>query len=78
MNNNFFNVLLIETVRSDYSTRPTVQQIFGLTPSTSLSSCSSNSPPSLRSRSLSTSGTTKISASAIKSHWPFSNKTNNI
>ncbi|XP_074114633.1 rhotekin isoform X2 [Cotesia typhae] len=67
---------LIETVRTDYSTRPTVQQIFGLTPSTSLSSCSSNSPPSLRSRSLSTSGTTKLSASTLKSHWPFSNKNN--
>ncbi|XP_043290150.1 rhotekin-like isoform X2 [Venturia canescens] len=67
---------LIESVQSDYpSSRPTVQEIFGLTPSTSLSSCSSNnSPPSLRSRSLSTSGSRKLSASALKSHWPFSSK----
>ncbi|XP_034934432.1 rhotekin-like isoform X2 [Chelonus insularis] len=66
---------LIESVRPEYSSsRPTVQEIFGLTPSTSLSSCNSNSPPSLRSRSLSTSGTSKLSTSTLKSHWPFSNK----
>ncbi|XP_024941970.1 rhotekin isoform X2 [Cephus cinctus] len=67
---------LIESVQSDYTTnRPTVQEIFGLTPSTSLSSCSStSSPPSLRSRSLSTSGTRKLSGSALKNHWPFSTK----
>ncbi|XP_011302251.1 rhotekin [Fopius arisanus] len=67
---------LIESVQSDYTShsRPTVQEIFGLTPSTSLSSCSSNSPPSHRSRSHSTSGSRKLSAAAIKSHWPFSNK----
>ncbi|KAK0089065.1 hypothetical protein PV326_004611 [Microctonus aethiopoides] len=66
---------LIESAHTEYSsTRPTVQEIFGLTPSTSLSSCSSNSPPSLRSRSLSTSGTRKLSTNALKSHWPFSNK----
>ncbi|KAF7988297.1 hypothetical protein HCN44_009942 [Aphidius gifuensis] len=66
---------LIESVQSDYTnSRPTVQEIFGLTPSTSLSSCSSNSPPSLRSRSLSMSGTRKLSTSTLKSHWPFSNK----
>ncbi|XP_066585985.1 rhotekin-like isoform X3 [Prorops nasuta] len=70
---------LIESVQSNYSsTRPTVQEIFGLTPSTSLSSCSStNSPPSLRSRSLSTTGSrNKLSASVLKSHWPFSSKNN--
>ncbi|XP_023287617.1 rhotekin isoform X2 [Orussus abietinus] len=67
---------LIESVQSEYtSARPTVQEIFGLTPSTSLSSCSStNSPPSLRSRSLSTSGPRKLSTNTFKSHWPFSTK----
>ncbi|XP_012259077.2 rhotekin-like isoform X1 [Athalia rosae] len=67
---------LIESVQSDYTaTRPTVQEIFGLTPSTSLSSCSStSSPPSLRSRSLSTSGSRKLGTNTLRSHWPFSNK----
>ncbi|XP_046386842.1 rhotekin-like isoform X2 [Ischnura elegans] len=50
---------LIESLQSDYRNghRPTVQEIFGLTPSTSLSSCasSSSSPPMppFRERSLS-------------------------
>ncbi|CAB3366284.1 Hypothetical predicted protein [Cloeon dipterum] len=55
--------------------RRTVQEIFGLTPATSLSSCasstaSSNSPPSsFRSRTSSGSGS-KFKAS-LKGHWPF-------
>ncbi|XP_046420157.1 rhotekin-like isoform X1 [Neodiprion fabricii] len=67
---------LIESVETDYAaTRPTVHEIFGLTPSTSLSSCSStSSPPSLRSRSLSTSGARKSGSATLRSHWPFSNK----
>uniref|UniRef100_A0A0A9ZDX0 Rhotekin n=1 Tax=Lygus hesperus TaxID=30085 RepID=A0A0A9ZDX0_LYGHE len=50
-------------------TRPTVQDIFGLTPSTSLSSCSSSSSPTFRERSLSSGGSNK---SRTRSHWPFS------
>ncbi|RZF45070.1 hypothetical protein LSTR_LSTR002031 [Laodelphax striatellus] len=57
---------LIETIEhtrnscNEYSTsRPTVHEIFGLTPSTSLSSCSSSSSPTFRDRSLSSSGSSK-------------------
>ncbi|XP_011254192.1 rhotekin isoform X1 [Camponotus floridanus] len=61
---------LIESIPSDYtSAKPTIQTIFDLTPSTSLSSCSStNSLTSLRSRSLSISGAFKQSAITLKSH----------
>ncbi|XP_014241237.1 rhotekin-like isoform X2 [Cimex lectularius] len=59
---------LIDTNESsDY--RPTVHDIFGLTPSTSLSSCSSSSSPTFRERSLSSGGSNK---SRTRSHWPFS------
>lgn len=58
-----------ETVQSsDY--RPTVQEIFGLTPSASLSSCSSSSSPTFRERSLSSGGSGK--SRSVRSHWPFS------
>ncbi|XP_039282023.1 rhotekin isoform X2 [Nilaparvata lugens] len=57
---------LIETIEhtrnscNEYTTsRPTVHEIFGLTPSTSLSSCSSSSSPTFRDRSLSSSGSSK-------------------
>lgn len=64
---------LIETVQSvEY--RPTVQQIFGLTPSTSLSSCSSSSSPTFRERSLSSGGSNK--SRSVRSHWPFSSRNN--
>jgi len=60
---------LIECVNgADNEYRPRVQDIFGLTPSTSLSSCSSSSSPTFRERSLSSGGSTKSS----RSHWPFS------
>lgn len=67
---------LIESIPSDYtSARSTIQTIFDLTPSTSLSSCSStNSLTSLYSRSLSIGGACKQSAITLKSHLPFSNK----
>lgn len=67
---------LIESISSDYtSTRPTIQTIFDLTPSTSLSSCSStNSLTSLRSRSLSISGAFKQGAITLKPHFASSNK----
>ncbi|XP_032688909.1 rhotekin-like isoform X2 [Odontomachus brunneus] len=67
---------LIESIPSDYtSARSTVQTIFDLTPSTSLSSSSStNSLTSLRSRSLSIGGAFKQSAIALKSHLAPSNK----
>lgn len=56
---------LIESVQSE-NRRPTVQEIFGMTPSTSLSSCaSSSSSPTFRERSLS-------SGDSGKSIWPFS------
>ncbi|XP_026827360.1 rhotekin-2 isoform X2 [Ooceraea biroi] len=69
---------LIESIPSDYTSgRPTVQTIFDLTPSTSLSSCSStNSLTSLRSRSLSISGAFKQSAITLKPHLASSNKNN--
>ncbi|XP_020288436.1 rhotekin-2-like isoform X2 [Pseudomyrmex gracilis] len=69
---------LIESIPSDYSsTRPPVQTIFDLTPSTSLSSCSStNSLTSLRSRSRSISGAFKQSAITLKPHLPSTNKRN--
>ncbi|XP_073996356.1 rhotekin-like isoform X3 [Rhodnius prolixus] len=57
---------LIDSECSDY--RPSVQDIFGLTPSTSLSSCSSSSSPTFRERSLSTSAGSNKS----RSRWPFS------
>ncbi|XP_066909747.1 rhotekin isoform X3 [Halyomorpha halys] len=50
--------------------RATVQDIFGLTPSTSLSSCSSSSSPTLRERSLSVCSKPKTA-----SRWPFSKAT---
>ncbi|KAG5309172.1 RTKN protein, partial [Pseudoatta argentina] len=60
---------LIESIPDYSSTRPTVQTIFDLTPSTSLSSCSStNSLTSLRSRSLSISGVFKQGAISLKPH----------
>ncbi|TGZ51984.1 rhotekin isoform X1 [Temnothorax longispinosus] len=67
---------LIESIPSDYtSARPTVQTIFDLTPSTSLSSCSStNSLTSLRSRSLSISGVFKQGAISLKPHLTSANK----
>ncbi|KAL6263844.1 hypothetical protein P5V15_003925 [Pogonomyrmex californicus] len=67
---------LIESIPSDYtSARPTVQTIFDLTPSTSLSSCSStNSLTSLRSRSLSISGVFKQSGISLKPHLTSANK----
>ncbi|KAK7792094.1 hypothetical protein R5R35_010717 [Gryllus longicercus] len=65
---------LIESVNSDYH-RPTVQEIFGMTPSTSLSSCaSSSSSPTFRERSYSSGGGNKGRVSAtgtVRSHWPF-------
>lgn len=60
----------IETVQSNDYNRPTVQEIFGLTPSTSLSSCSSSSSPTFRERSLSSGGSGK--SRTTRSHWPFS------
>ncbi|XP_063231198.1 rhotekin-like isoform X2 [Bacillus rossius redtenbacheri] len=58
---------LIESVSSDYH-RPTVQEIFSITPSTSLSSCaSSSSSPTFRERAYS-SGGSKTRPSA----WPLS------
>ncbi|KAL0134671.1 hypothetical protein PUN28_001455 [Cardiocondyla obscurior] len=67
---------LIESIPSDYtSARPHVQTIFDLTPSTSLSSCSStNSLTSLRSRSLSISGIFKQGAISLKPHLASANK----
>ncbi|XP_014475235.1 PREDICTED: rhotekin-2-like isoform X2 [Dinoponera quadriceps] len=67
---------LIESIPSDYMpARSTVQTIFDLTPSTSLSSSSStNSLTSLRSRSLSIGGAFKQSTIALKSHLASSNK----
>uniref|UniRef100_A0A1B6DHW7 PH domain-containing protein n=1 Tax=Clastoptera arizonana TaxID=38151 RepID=A0A1B6DHW7_9HEMI len=49
--------------------RPTVLEIFGLTPSTSLSSFSSSSSPTFRERSLSSGGSGK---SYTRSIWPVS------
>jgi hypothetical protein len=51
-----------------------VQEIFGMTPSTSLSSCaSSSSSPTFRERSHSSSGSSKgrLSGGTIRTHWPF-------
>ncbi|XP_012535904.1 rhotekin isoform X3 [Monomorium pharaonis] len=66
---------LIESIPDYSSARPTVQTIFDLTPSTSLSSCSStNSLTSLRSRSLSISGVFKQGAISLKPHLTSTNK----
>ncbi|XP_066991671.1 rhotekin isoform X2 [Anabrus simplex] len=65
---------LIETVNTEYH-RPTVQEIFGMTPSTSLSSCaSSSSSPTFRERSYSSGGGSKgrMGSGTVRSHWPFS------
>ncbi|KAE8752968.1 hypothetical protein FOCC_FOCC000314 [Frankliniella occidentalis] len=64
---------LIESVQSEFANhRPTVQEIFGLTPSTSLSSCaSSSSSPTFRERSHSNSKP-RPNSGTIRSHWPFS------
>ncbi|GLV43728.1 hypothetical protein CBL_06948 [Carabus blaptoides fortunei] len=65
---------LIESVQTDYH-RPTVHEVFGLTPSTSLSSCaSSSSSPTFRERSLSSGGSGKSRSNTLRSHWPFNNK----
>lgn len=64
---------LIESISTEYH-RPTVQEIFGMTPSTSLSSCaSSSSSPTFRERSHSSSGSSKgrLSGGTIRTHWPF-------
>ncbi|PSN40887.1 hypothetical protein C0J52_18879 [Blattella germanica] len=63
-------------IEPDYH-RPTVQEIFGLTPSTSLSSCaSSSSSPTFRERSYSSGGSNKVrpggGTMAVRNHWPFS------
>ncbi|KAI5706008.1 hypothetical protein M8J75_003945 [Diaphorina citri] len=59
---------LIENIENhrDYQPRRTAQEVFSLTPSTSLSSCSSSSSPTFRDRSLSTSSKTR------SGRWPFS------
>lgn len=65
---------LIESISTEYH-RPTVQEIFGMTPSTSLSSCaSSSSSPTFRERSHSSGGSSKgrLSGGTIRTHWPFS------
>lgn len=65
---------LIESVSTDYH-RPTVQEIFGMTPSTSLSSCaSSSSSPTFRERSHSSGGSNKgrLAGGTVRTHWPFS------
>jgi hypothetical protein len=67
-------VLLTESISTEYH-RPTVQEIFGMTPSTSLSSCaSSSSSPTFRERSHSSGGSSKgrLSGGTIRTHWPFS------
>lgn len=59
---------LIETIQPhDYKPG---KEIFGLTPSTSLSSCSSSSSPTFRERSLSSGGSGKLLT--VRSQWPFS------
>jgi len=66
-------ILFTESVSTEYH-RPTVQEIFGMTPSTSLSSCaSSSSSPTFRERSHSSSGSGKgrLSGGTIRTHWPF-------
>ncbi|KAJ4439216.1 hypothetical protein ANN_07335 [Periplaneta americana] len=66
---------LIESVSTDYH-RPTVQEIFGMTPSTSLSSCaSSSSSPTFRERSYSSGGSNRGrmgGGGTVRTHWPFS------
>ncbi|XP_069705003.1 rhotekin-like isoform X2 [Periplaneta americana] len=66
---------LIESVSTDYH-RPTVQEIFGMTPSTSLSSCaSSSSSPTFRERSYSSGGSNRGrmgGSGTVRTHWPFS------
>ncbi|XP_046981351.1 rhotekin-like isoform X1 [Schistocerca americana] len=62
---------LIESVSSTDYHRPTVQEIFGMTPSTSLSSCaSSSSSPTFRERSLSSGASAK--GNTVRGNWPFS------
>lgn len=66
-------ILFTESISTEYH-RPTVQEIFGMTPSTSLSSCaSSSSSPTFRERSHSSSGSSKgrLSGGTIRTHWPF-------
>ncbi|KAF4518346.1 hypothetical protein B566_EDAN007073 [Ephemera danica] len=66
---------LIENVAAEDAVshhRPTVHEIFGLTPSTSLSSCASSSassspPATFRERSNSSSGL----RATLRGHWPF-------
>lgn len=65
--------LFTESISTEYH-RPTVQEIFGMTPSTSLSSCaSSSSSPTFRERSHSSGGSGKgrLSGGTIRTHWPF-------
>nr|CAD7459246.1 unnamed protein product [Timema tahoe] len=63
---------LIESVSASEFHRPTVQEIFGMTPSTSLSSCaSSSSSPTFRERSLSSGGSGKTRGGTVRVHWPF-------
>nr|CAD7401166.1 unnamed protein product [Timema cristinae] len=63
---------LIESVSASEFHRPTVQEIFGMTPSTSLSSCaSSSSSPTFRERSLSFGGSSKTRGGTVRVHWPF-------
>ncbi|XP_034233900.1 rhotekin-like isoform X1 [Thrips palmi] len=64
---------LIESVQTEFANhRPTVQDIFGLTPASSLSSCaSSSSSPTFRERSHSNSKP-RPNSGTIRSHWPFS------
>ncbi|KAJ8876205.1 hypothetical protein PR048_024115 [Dryococelus australis] len=58
---------LIESVSSEFH-RPTVQEIFSITPSTSLSSCaSSSSSPTFRERAYSSGG-----SKTRQSAWPLS------
>jgi hypothetical protein len=69
------NVVIVftESISTEYH-RPTVQEIFGMTPSTSLSSCaSSSSSPTFRERSHSSGGSNKgrLSGGTIRTHWPF-------
>ncbi|XP_049947434.1 uncharacterized protein LOC126455673 [Schistocerca serialis cubense] len=62
---------LIESVSSTDYHRPTVQEIFGMSPSTSLSSCaSSSSSPTFRERSLSSGVSAK--GNTVRGNWPFS------
>lgn len=69
----FLFLLQAESVQTEFANhRPTVQEIFGLTPSTSLSSCaSSSSSPTFRERSHSNSKP-RPNSGTIRSHWPFS------